>query len=288
MLPRRGPSVHDLELPLPAPGALVHGQRPEGMPSFLRTRPLKRWRYAGIYGPDLMLCIGDAKIGRVPQRWWAVAFPDGRLEGKTTIGSRGVLLERGRAFVDCSGVRIDIQLDEDDGPEAVESVNASGRIGWVWTRKQAGIKATGMVELGDQTWAVDARAVIDDTAGYHRRDTAWHWSAGVGITTDGRRVGWNLVDGVNDDVEASERTLWIDGAPTELGRVAFAGDLSSASFSEGGRLDFDEWSVREHNMNALVVRSSYRQPFGTFSGELPGGHRLAEGYGVMEWHEVRW
>jgi hypothetical protein len=108
------------------------------------------------------------------------------------------------------------------------------------------------------------------------------------VTTDGRRVGWNLVDGVNDDLEASERTLWIDGHPTELGPVAFASDLSSASFAEGGALEFSEWSVREHNMNALVVRSAYRQPFGTFAGELPGGLRLAEGYGVMEWHEVRW
>src|SRR2546421_138933 len=38
----------------------------------------------------------------------------------------------------------------------------------------------------------------------------------------------------------------------------------------------------------LLVRSVYRQPFGTFSGELPGGVALAEGYGVMEEHEAWW
>ena len=36
------------------------------------------------------------------------------------------------------------------------------------------------------------------------------------------------------------------------------------------------------------MRSRYRQPFGTFEGELPGGFRLAEGYGVMEEHDVLW
>ena len=41
-------------------------------------------------------------------------------------------------------------------------------------------------------------------------------------------------------------------------------------------------------MNLLLMRSDYRQPFGTFAGTLPGGIELAEGYGVMEQHDVRW
>jgi hypothetical protein len=46
--------------------------------------------------------------------------------------------------------------------------------------------------------------------------------------------------------------------------------------------------MRERHENLLLVRSSYRQPLGTFSGELPGGVQLAEGYGVMEDHDVWW
>ena len=41
-------------------------------------------------------------------------------------------------------------------------------------------------------------------------------------------------------------------------------------------------------MNLLLLRSDYRQPFGVFSGTLPGGLELAEGYGVMEQHDVHW
>jgi uncharacterized protein DUF2804 len=288
MLPRRGPTVRDLELPLPDRDALVHAERPEGMPSFLGLRPLKRWRYVGAYGPDLMVCVGDAHIGRVPQRWWAVAFPDGSLHGRTTLRPGGIWIGRGVLRVQAPGAGIDLAFSEDQGAEPVESVNASGARGHVWTRKQAGIPVTGVVELGDEDFRVDCQGVIDDTAGYHRRDTEWRWSAGVGRVADGRLVGWNLVAGVNDDDEASERTIWVDGRPRETARVAFAEDLSSISFSEGGELEFTGWATREHSMNLLVARSAYRQPFGTFAGELPGGLDLAEGYGVMEWHDVRW
>ncbi len=38
----------------------------------------------------------------------------------------------------------------------------------------------------------------------------------------------------------------------------------------------------------LLLRSSYRQPFGTFPGTLPGGITLREAYGVMERHEAVW
>ena len=38
----------------------------------------------------------------------------------------------------------------------------------------------------------------------------------------------------------------------------------------------------------LLLRSAYRQPFGVFEGELPGGVKLERGYGVMESHDVWW
>ena len=96
-------------------------------------------------------------------------------------------------------------------------------------------------------------------------------------------MAWNLVDGVHDVDAASERTVWLDGEAKEVPPQEFAADLSRV-----GELDFREWAAREARANLGIVRNRYRQPFGEFSGRLPGGLRLAEGYGVMEEHDVLW
>jgi len=236
-------------------------------------RPLKRWRYVGVYRPELMLCVGEAHVAGVRQRWWAIALPDGTL----LEGRRGVRLRPGRVQ---AGDVIDLELDEGAG---VEVVSPHGR-SWVWTRKQGGVPVRGEVRVNGRTHALEGSdGFVDDSAGYHARHTAWRWSAGVGRAEDGRPVAWNLVDGVHDVDAASERTVWLDGEPQEVPPQAFAGDLSRV-----GELDFREWVAREAQANLGIMRNRYRQPFGEFSGRLPGGLRLAEGYGVMEEHDVLW
>ena len=236
-------------------------------------RPLKRWRYVGVYRSDLMLCVGDARVAGVPQRWWAVALPDGTL----LEGRRGIDMTPGRVLV--PGV-LELQLDERDG---VEILSPHGR-SYIWTRKHAPVRVSGRVTVANRVFDIDGDdGFVDESAGYHARHTAWRWSAGVGRSDDGRRVAWNLVDGVHDAPSSSERTVWVDGEPREVPHQEFADDLSSV-----GALSFREWSARESRMNLVLMRNSYRQPFGEFSGELPCGLRLAEGYGVMEVHDVRW
>ena len=265
-LPARGARVRELGLELP-PRRAWRG-----------ARPLKRWRYVGVYGPELMLCVGQASVGGLPQRWWAVALPDGTLHERTTVGRGGVRLEGSRVRVQTRHVGIDLSLEEAGGVEIVSPHGAH----WIWTRKQANVPARGTLRLDGREQRIDGVAFVDDSAGYHARHTAWRWSAGHGRLEDGRAVGWNLVDGVHDG-EPSERTVWVEGEPHEVGPVEFAADLS-----EVGGLRFSEWSAREDHTNLLLFRSDYRQPFGTFEGELPGGLPLAEGYGVMEVHDVRW
>jgi hypothetical protein len=275
-LPARGPAVRDQGLTLP----------PDDMPGWRRRRPLKRWRYVGLYTAELMLCVGDARIGPVPQRWWAVALPGGELHERTTFGAGGVTVDGPSVRVEARGARIELTLEESAG---IEVVSPLGDGGYIWTRKQAGVPVQGTVELDGRRHAIDGgHGFIDDSAGYHARHTAWRWSAGVGRLTDGRPAGWNLVSGIHDDPFVSERTLWIAGEPVPVGPVSFAEDLSEIAFDDGSMLRFEEWSAREHSTNALLMRSRYRQPFGTFAGDLPGDLRLAEGHGVMEEHDVHW
>ncbi len=272
----RGEGVRALGLALP----------PQRMPRLRGMRPLKRWRYVGYYAPDLMLCVADARIGPVPQRWWAIAYPDGTLRERNGIRRGGVDLAGSRVRVRAADVQLDLILEE---PGGIEIVSPAGRDGnYTWTRKQAGVPARGALVVDGRRTEIDGVVFIDDSAGYHPRHTAWKWSAGTGITKDGAAVSWNLVTGVHDAEGASERTLWVDGELREVGPVAFAPDLSSVTFHEGGGLEFGEWSAREEHVNLLLMRSDYRQPFGTFAGTLPGGIELAQGYGVMEEHDVRW
>jgi hypothetical protein len=274
-LPVRGPAVRDLALPLP----------PSRMPWWRAGRPLKRWRYVGVYTPEALLCVGEARIGPVPQRWWAVATPDGGLLERTTFGRGGVRIAGSSVAVRAKGVEIELRLEESRGVEAVSPV-ADGQA-YAWTRKQACVPVRGRVEIAGRRLAIQGDVgFVDDSAGYHARHTEWRWSAGVGRAVDGRAVGWNLVAGIHDDPFASERTIWVDGDPRSVGPVTFADDLSRVDGNDVS-LAFEEWSTRAHSTNALLLRSRYRQPFGELSGRLCD-LTLASGYGVMEHHDAWW
>ena len=239
-------------------------------------RPLKRWRYVGVYRPDVMLCVGDARVA-------GIRSAGGPSRCRTARCSRAGGASRWKPGASHVRGVLDLELT---APAGVEVVSPHGR-SYMWTRKhRAGARARHRDARAAQTFELDGDdGFVDESAGYHARHTAWRWSAGIGRAVDGRAVAWNLVDGVHDTLENSERTVWIDGVPREeVPPQEFADDLSAgrrASSSASGR-------PARSNRNLLVMRNRYRQPFGEFSGTLPGGLALAEGYGVMEEHDVLW
>src|SRR5512133_2060061 len=156
-------------------------------------RILKRWRYVGVYGPGVMLCAGIVRVGGVPQCFWAVWDRERRVLRKRTRRRLGtVALREGAVRVRDGGVAIDLALAPAGEAIAVQSRHGAGEIR---TRK-APVTARGTVVLDGRTIAVDAPALVDDSAGYHARETAWDWCAGAGRAADGRAVAWNLVAGV--------------------------------------------------------------------------------------------
>lgn len=237
----------------PAPGRPAVPLPPDRMPLLRGGRPLKRWTYVGAYGPELMLCAASGRIGVVPFSWWAVWD--------------GARLHQGR--------RRPLELELGDGA-AVEVVSPHGRQ-YAWTRKRA-VRARGTFDGRP----FDLAAIVDESAGYHARHTSWRWSAGVGTLTSGEPVAWNLVDGIHDAPEASERAVWVAGEPREVPPVRFDG------LSRVAGLRFTAVATRARRENLLLVRSDYEQPFGTFAGEVPDAGQLREGWGVMERHDVVW
>jgi hypothetical protein len=285
-----GPAPPSLPLRWPAgrpPPHLPVAIPPARLAAVRGGRPLKRWRYVAAFADELMLCAAAAAVGPGRSSWWAILDRRrGILAERTRLLGRGLVRfgPDGRVRVADRGVRIDMTIDEGCG---VECLNAHGAQ-YVWTRKQAARPVRGRVVIGGRTIELDGLAVVDDTAGYHARETEWWWSAGVGRAADGTPVGWNLVSGVNDGPTASERSIWTADGAREVGPVRFAPDLEAVFFVDGGGLTFAAEAVRLRRDGLLVVRSDYRQPFGRFAGSLPGVGDLDRGLGVMEHHTARW
>jgi len=274
--PYRGDG-HDRPTHIPLP--------PEPMPLVHALRLRKRWRYVSIWSKDISVCAGSVEVGPVAQEFWAIWDRRRKILREHTRFVPGkVALPPGYVWVRDGDVSIDIELDEGQGLEVVTPDGAA----YTWTRKQGGVRARGIVCVGGHRTPVDAMALIDDNAGYHPRHTQWRWSGGAGFDTQGNTVAWSVIVGLNDARTDSERTVWVNGAPREVGPVSFSDDLSRVTFAEGCALHFTEEAARAREDNLVLLRSSYRQPFGSFAGTLPGGIQLAEGYGVMERHEAFW
>jgi hypothetical protein len=279
-LPWRGPGEGRPGLPLP----------PERMPLRLAGTTRKQWRYLAAFCEPFMLCAATVQVGPLGQTFWALVDRErNEMHENTRLrlpGMRGEVWREDDTDHVMSGDQVRLRLRSGDG-SWVESVCPTAAGGYVWTRKRCDVPIHCDVRIGERRWKLEARGVEDESAGYHPRHTVWSWSAGVGRSADGRSVGWNLVSGINDPPRGSERAIWLDGRPSEPGPVVFA-DLEAIAFDDGSRLEFTAERERHRNQSLLVLRYDYRQPFGSFSGTLPGGLELERGLGVMEHHDAVW
>lgn len=300
-LPWRGPGPERPDLPLP----------PAKLPLRRGGVWRKRWRYLGVYSDELLLCAARVGVGPLGQTFWAIWDRESQrmLERTRTLGP----IARGEVWTEAASgehtgrldwapgagpalVRIEAAERGGEEPvrgflrvgagEWVESVCASGEgDGYVWTRKRV-VPVECDIRVGERRIRLEARGIEDESCGYHPRHTVWDWSAGVGTLADGRAVAWNLVDGINDPPQRSERAIWVDGVASEPAPVSFQG-LEAVEL-EGGRLELTARCERRREERRGLVSYSYRQPLGSFAGSLPGGLELAEGFGVIEHHDARW
>jgi hypothetical protein len=255
------------------------------MPLFDRGQLRKRWRYVAVFAEELMLCAARAEVGPMAQSFWVLWDRERRRQWAHTNplpDNREVRLEGPRWEIDGPGLRASLELG---GVAPIEATCPSGS-SLAWTRKRAGMPVAGTVEIPGRRWQVTGRGLDDESAGHHQRHTHWRWSAGVGESVEGRSLAWNLVEGINDPPQGSERAIWVDGEPTEPPPVHFR-ELDGIELEGGKPLDFASEAEHVRNDNFLLIRSRYRHRFGSFSGAL-GGFALSSGFGVMEEHDAHW
>ncbi len=124
----------------------------------------------------------------------------------------------------------------------------------------------------------DSFLLMDDHKGYYPRIMRWDWVTGAGFDARGRRIGVNLTRNDSSDPDRyNENCVWVDG------RVHL---LPAVTFRRRPELTPEVWEIRDRagdvevdfeieldghvRVNAVVVESRYRGPFGRLRGHVRG------------------
>lgn len=125
--------------------------------------------------------------------------------------------------------------------------------------------------------ADDAVVLMDDHKGYYPYVMRWDWATGAGRDNAGTLMGFNLTrNQCRDPGRYNENCVWVGGRAGRLPAVTFerekeraAGELWRVRDREG-RVDvvFEPTVPGDVRVNAGLVESRYRGPFGLFRGRL--------------------
>ncbi len=211
---------------------------------------------------------------------------DSPIDGRTVFRRGNTLIEfdntaapRTKALRVDIGDALHIDARFDETAEAFEPMNIctrTGKTGWVFAQKVAGVEATGSLrcKLGTYDLAeLGAMAHHDWSGGYMRRETFWNWAC-LSARVGGRKLGLNLSCGVNETTY-SENCLWLDGVlhPVSGTRFAYDEDDVLAPWritSLDGQVDltFEPLGMHTERRNLIVAAGNFKQLFGRFRGTL--------------------
>src|SRR3954471_6325033 len=88
---------------------------PRRMPRLRRGRPLKRWRYVGVFSEELMACAALVQVGPARQSFWALyrRGEDELYERTRRLPRRAELqLARGGLRLRDRGLSLELALEE--------------------------------------------------------------------------------------------------------------------------------------------------------------------------------
>jgi Protein of unknown function (DUF2804) len=175
--------------------------------------------------------------------------------------------------------RIDgrLRLHTDRGASHVGSLPFGGDVG-MYSHKGM-FPVEGELVIDDRTYRLtteDSLALLDDHKGYYPYVMRWDWVTSA-VHRDGEARGFNLTRNQCRDPERfNENCAWVGDRIGVLPAVEFT--------RERERQPGERWTIRDRDgrvdlaftptvpgdveVNAVVVHSRYRGPFGTFAGRL--------------------
>ena len=287
---------------------------------------IKRWQYLGICNNDIIFGIAVVRLGfmcnlfaylfdrrsaRVSE--YNILTPGGGaviFEGTSLTG--GITFESGKTAVrmtsDPETITIEgsikgelsVDLSFHKYGEPLVCLTRVGLKGFNYTHKEAGIPVRGTIRHKGVSWDIQEEqsfGVLDYALGYLARQTFWNWASGGGIDKEGNRIGFNLVQGINE-TGFTENAFWVDGRLIKTDVVNFRYDdldLLKPWHIESNdglvRLRFLPAGKRSANIHTGLIVSRFHQPFGRFEGTLRDGNQVCELQnvsGFTEEHYAKW
>ncbi|HRU38284.1 MAG TPA: DUF2804 domain-containing protein [Candidatus Goldiibacteriota bacterium] len=285
---------------------------------------LKRWVFAGVCSSDavfglaiahlgylsnLFAYVFDRKAGKIVSEADSImpfaagtVFEGTGLEGSAVFGKKaGITMTPYmlRLEAKISG-GLSAELEYARIKESLNLVTRNGLEGFNYTCKEAGLGVSGKIRARGKEYVItpeNSYGNFDYTYGVLKRSTFWNWASGGGADSKGRKLGFNFSQGVNE-TGFTENAFWVDGKMVKVDTVDFLYDTKNTmsgwrlkSFDNRVDLTFKPDGSRDKDFNIGIVKSFYRQPFGSFSGTLKDGpetYELADAYGFTEEHDAVW
>ena len=288
----------------------------QGLLTKKRRTERKAWIFFGVFSPDLICGFAIADAGMVATAFsYFYSLKDGVFEeDKTTVplgfasdfnpnldsewklGNYTIKTENGKMSMQYLGkYKMYIDAENNANGASIVAPSNNGRP-FNFTYKNLCVPVKVQINNGGiSTYATSGKyGSIDFTKGYPPRETIWNWLSFIGITETEKTIAVNLVDRFNSNME---NILWIDGKKVLL---------SNAKFSFSEPLDKTDWLIetedgilnchlsprgsRTENINALVMKSKFIQPFGTLDGTvmIDGKPEKFTAFGVVEDHHAVW
>lgn len=121
--------------------------------------------------------------------------------------------------------------------------------------------------------------IIDDHKGYYPFEMKYDWVTTAGFDVNGRLVGFNLTDNqVKNHEKYNENCLWTGNRVHLLPPIKVKRPEGSMGTwlinDEYGMVDlkFEPQIESKVDINALILKSRYRAPYGVFSGHIKDGN----------------
>lgn len=277
----------------------------------------KAWLFFGAYSPELVVGFAIVDAGFVGQAFCYVYLPkeqrlledqmqvpfafaagfEADLHSTWKLGAYKIYSQKDHWNFEFKGKQFELRLQSQQQTGGLSFLCPSdgGKRPFHYTYKQLLLPTkVQFQEKGNAAIKADLQGSLDFSKGYPPRHTNWNWTSFVGQLADGRKVGINLVDNFNQNLE---NAVWVDTTVQLLGKV---------NYTYQTPLDKHPWQVesedqqlwlqltpegaRKEHLNLGLLKSKFTQVYGAIEGWiwLDGQQQQLRGYGVMEEHEALW